>query len=118
VGGRIEADLCLGGLWMQRAHFHIHKGAEGYARIAPRLCDGVKRELLPGCARAVGGGAMFANGHNPVTASATCKTLPPAQRADRERGVDLEFDIVCKGLEGPAEYEASRAWVVRLRETR
>ena len=34
VGGRLEADLCLGGLWMQWAHFRIHLGHDAYARVA------------------------------------------------------------------------------------
>lgn len=118
VGGRLEADLCLGGLWMQRAHFHIHKGVEGYASIAPKLCQGVKNELLPECARAVGGGAMFASGHNVVRASAICKMLPPGQIADCERGVDYEFDLICKGLDGPSEHTVDRVSVNRMREGR
>src|SRR5258706_273482 len=28
VGGRVEANLCLGGLWMQWAHFRIHLGED------------------------------------------------------------------------------------------
>jgi hypothetical protein len=100
VGGRLEADLCLGGLWMQRAHLHIHKGADAYARIAPQMCEGVKDDLLPECARAVGGGAMFASGHDPTRASAICKLLPPNQLRDCERGVDYEFGLICEGLSG------------------
>lgn len=103
VGGRRQADLCLGGLWMQRAHFHVHKGADAYARVAPSLCEGVKGRLLPECARAVGGGAMFASGHNPVKASTLCKRLPPGQRADCERGVDYEWQLICKGLDASLE---------------
>lgn len=98
VGGRLGADLCLGGLWMQRAHLHIHKGADGYARIAPSLCEGVGGDLLPECARAVGGGAMFASGHNPTRADAICKLLPPNQLKDCVRGVDYEFGLICEGL--------------------
>ena len=46
VGGRLEADLCLGGLWMQWAHFRIHLGHDAYARVAPTMCEGVPERLL------------------------------------------------------------------------
>ena len=83
--------------------FHVHKGAEGYARVAPRLCEGLKGGLLIECSRSVGGGAMFANGHNPVPAGALCKRLPAEQRADCERGVDREWQLICKGLDASLE---------------
>ena len=100
VGGRLEADLCLGGLWMQWAHFHIHQGTETYARLAPRLCDGVDEEHLPECARAVGGGAMFASGHDPQKSKGICNLLPSSQFADCVRGVDYEVMLIKDGLEG------------------
>ena len=98
VGGRLEADLCLGGLWMQWAHFHIHQGADTYARIAQKMCDGVKDHLLPECARAVGGGAMFAAGHDPEKSKAICRLLPANQLADCVRGVDYEVRMIKGGL--------------------
>jgi len=98
VGGRLEADLCLGGLWMQWAHFHIHQGADTYARLAPTMCDGVKDALLPECARAVGGGAMFAAGHDAERSKAICKLLPANQLKDCTRGVDYEVRLIKGGL--------------------
>jgi hypothetical protein len=85
VGGRREADLCLGGLWMQWAHFRIHQGAEAYGKAATAMCDGVRAEHLPECARAVGGGAMFATGHDPAKSAAICQQLPAPQRRDCQR---------------------------------
>jgi hypothetical protein len=98
VGGRREADLCLGGLWMQWAHFHIHQGADAYAKVAPTMCAGVREALLPECARAVGGGAMFAAGHEPARAAAICRLLPDAQHRDCQRGVDYEVGLISAGL--------------------
>lgn len=98
VGGRREADLCLGGLWMQWAHFRIHQGAEAYRNAAPALCEGVRDELLPECARAVGGGAMFATGHDATKSSEICKAMPAAQRRDCQRGVDYEVGLIKAGL--------------------
>ncbi len=98
VGGRHEADLCLGGLWMQWAHFRIHLGAEAYAKVAPTMCDGVRADLLPECARAVGGGAMFAAGHDPARSGEICKLLPAEQRSDCQRGVDYEVRMIRGGL--------------------
>jgi hypothetical protein len=98
VGGRHEADLCLGGLWMQWAHFRIHQGAERYAQGAPTMCDGVKGELLPECARAVGGGAMFAAGHDAAKAGAICRLMPANQQGDCQRGVDYEVRLIRAGL--------------------
>jgi hypothetical protein len=63
------------------------------------MCEGVKDDLLPECARAVGGGAMFASGHDPSRASAICKRLPSNQLKDCERGVAYEFGLICKGLD-------------------
>ena len=83
---------------MQWAHFHIHQGADTYARIAARMCDGVKEHLLPECARAAGGGAMFAAGHDPARAGAICQMLPAAQRKDCQRGVDYEVRMIKGGL--------------------
>ncbi len=100
VGGRLEADLCLGGLWMQWAHFHIHQSADTYARIAPKLCDGVKDPLLAECARAVGGGAMFAAGHDAAKSGEICKLLPANQHRDCQRGVDYEVRLIREGLSG------------------
>ena len=98
VGGRYEADLCLGGLWMQWAHFRIHQGAEAYAKVAPTMCGGVRDELLPECARAVGGGAMFATGHDAAKSGAICQLLPAGQRGDCQRGVDYEVRLIRAGL--------------------
>jgi hypothetical protein len=98
VGGRHEADLCLGGLWMQWAHFRIHQGAAAYAQAAPTMCDGVRDALLPECARAVGGGAMFASGHDPAKSGAICRLLPEAQHRDCQRGVDYEVGLIKAGL--------------------
>jgi hypothetical protein len=98
VGGRREADLCLGGLWMQWAHFRIHQGADAYAKAAPAMCDGVRDELMPECARAVGGGAMFATGHDPAKSGAICELMPAAQRSDCRRGVDYEVRLIRDGL--------------------
>ena len=98
VGGRHEADLCLGGLWMQWAHFRIHLGADEYARGAPAMCDGVRPPHLTECARQVGGGAMFASGHDPKRSGAICQTLPAAQRSDCQYGVDREVRIIRGGL--------------------
>lgn len=98
VGGRYEADLCLGGLWMQWAHFRIHLGAEAYAKVAPTMCDGVRDELLPECARAVGGGAMFTSGHDAERSGAICQLLPAGQRGDCQRGVDYEVRMIRAGL--------------------
>jgi hypothetical protein len=100
VGGRHEADLCLGGLWMQWAHFRIHLGTEAYAQAAPTMCDGVRAGLLPDCARAVGGGAMFASGHDPKRSAAICQAMPAAQRADCQRGIDYEVKLIRAGLGG------------------
>src|SRR5262245_26880399 len=86
LGGRREADLCLGGLWMQWAHFRIHLGADAYGAAAPQMCEGVGDALLAECARAVGGGAMFATGHSPQKSAAICKQLPAAQQRDCQRG--------------------------------
>jgi len=98
LGGRREADLCLGGLWMQWAHFRIHQGADAYSKVAPTLCDGVRDELLPECARAVGGGAMFATGHDPARSGAICRLLPAGQRGNCQRGVDYEVSLIRAGL--------------------
>jgi len=98
VGGRREADLCLGGLWMQWAHFRIHQGAEAYGKAAVSMCDGVRPEHLPECARAVGGGAMFASGHDPAKSAAICLRLPAPQRRDCQRGVDYEVGLIKAGL--------------------
>jgi hypothetical protein len=98
VGGRREADLCLGGLWMQWAHFRIHQGADAYGKAAGTMCDGVRDALMPECARAVGGGAMFATGHDPAKSAAICKTMPAAQRGDCQRGVDYEVRLIRDGL--------------------
>jgi len=98
IGGRREADLCLGGLWMQWAHFRIHQGAEAYAKAAPTMCDGVSEAHLPECARAVGGGAMFASGHDPAKAGGVCGALPETQRRDCQRGVDYEVSLIKAGL--------------------
>ena len=100
VGGRLEADLCLGGLWMQWAHFHIHQSPQTYASLAPGLCSGLKDQHLPECVRAVGGGAMFVNGHDPVRAGTVCKLLPPGQFKDCQRGVDYEARLIREGLGG------------------
>jgi hypothetical protein len=97
---RREADLCLGGVWMQWAHFRIYDGAEAYAKVAPGMCDGVRSELLPECARAVGGGAMFSSGHDVAKSNAVCQTLPAAQRDDCRRGVDYELSLIHAGLGG------------------
>jgi hypothetical protein len=96
----VDAALCLGGLWMQWAHFRIHLGTEAYARIAPSMCEGVRDELLPECARAVGGGAMFASSHNAARAAEICLLLPSIQYADCRRGVDYEVRLIRGGLEG------------------
>jgi hypothetical protein len=98
VGGRREADLCLGGLWMQWSHFRIHLGAEAYAKGAAAMCDGLGDGHLSGCARQVGGGAMFAAGHDPVKAGEICKLLPQNQRSDCQRGVDYEVKMIKGGL--------------------
>jgi hypothetical protein len=100
VGGRYEADLCLGGLWMQWAHFRIHQSADAYANAALTMCDGVRDELLPECARAVGGGAMFATGHDAAKSGAICKALPAGQRGNCQRGVDYEVGLIRAGLSG------------------
>jgi hypothetical protein len=100
VGGRYEADLCLGGVWMQWAHFRIHLGSDAYAEIAPRMCDGVRDDHLPECARAVGGGAMFASGHDEAKSQAICLRLPSIQYADCRRGVDYEVGLIRGGLSG------------------
>ena len=97
VGG-YEAAFCLGGVWMQWAHFRIYDGAEAYAKGAPAMCDGVRDELLPECARAVGGGAMFATGHDAAKSGAICQLLPAAQRSDCQRGVDYEVRLIRTGL--------------------
>ena len=101
VGGRLEADLCLGGVWMQWAHFRIHLGYDAYARIAPTMCDGVDDRWLPECARAVGGGAMFASGHDEAKSAALCLLLPSIQYADCRRGVDYEVRLIKDGLDKP-----------------
>ena len=102
VGGRLEADLCLGGLWMQWAHFHIHQSPETYARIAPGLCEGLKEDHhLAHCARAVGGGAMFSTGHDPVKSGGICKLLPENQRKYCQGGVEYEVRLIKDGLETP-----------------
>lgn len=98
VGGRVEANLCLGGLWMQWAHFRIHLGEDAYRTVAPTMCDAVGDGLLPECARAVGGGAMFASGHDPVKSGSICKLLPAKQRGDCQRGVDYEVAMIRAGL--------------------
>src|SRR6185436_17083434 len=98
IGGRHEADLCLGGLWMQWAHFRIHQGAEAYAQVAPTMCDGVRDWHVPECARAVGGGAMFATGHDPARSGAICRLLPEGQHRDCQRGVDYEVGLIKAGL--------------------
>jgi hypothetical protein len=95
-----QAAYCLGGVWMQWAHFRIYDGAEAYARGAPAMCDGVRAELVPECARAVGGGAMFASGHDPAKSAAICALLPEAQRLDCRRGVDYEMSLIRAGLGG------------------
>jgi hypothetical protein len=98
LGGRREADLCLGGLWMQWAHFRIHQGGDAYRKAAPAMCDGVRDALLAECARAVGGGAMFATGHDPAKSAAICELLPAKQRRDCQRGVDYEVGLIKAGL--------------------
>jgi hypothetical protein len=98
VGGRREADLCLGGLWMQWAHFRIHQGAETYGKAAPTMCEGVRSQHLPECARAVGGGAMFATGHDPAKSAEICKAMPAGQRLDCQRGVEYEVGLIKAGL--------------------
>jgi len=81
------------------AHFHIHQGHDTYARLAPGMCEGVKDALLPECARAVGGGAMFASEHDPEGSKAICKLLPANQLSDCVRGVDYEVRLIKGGLE-------------------
>jgi hypothetical protein len=98
VGGRREADLCLGGLWMQWAHFRIHQGGDAYRQAAPALCDDVRDALLPECARAVGGGAMFATGHDEAKSNSICELLPAKQRRDCRRGVQYEIGLIKAGL--------------------
>jgi hypothetical protein len=98
LGGRHEADLCLGGVWMQWTHFRVHQGAEAYAGAAPTMCDGVRDALLPECARAVGDGAMFASGHDPVKSRQICLLLPRAQHADCQRGIDYQIKLIKAGL--------------------
>jgi hypothetical protein len=83
---------------MQWAHFRIHQGAEAYAKAAPTMCDGVSEAHLPECARAVGGGAMFASGHDPAKAGGVCGALPETQRRDCQRGVDYEVSLIKAGL--------------------
>ena len=98
LGGRREADLCLGGLWMQWAHFRVHQGGEAYRKAAPTMCDGVREALLAECARAVGGGAMFATGHDEAKSAAICELLPAGQQRDCRRGVQYEVGLIKAGL--------------------
>jgi hypothetical protein len=98
IGGRHEADLCLGGVWMQWTHFRVHQGAEAYAAAAPTMCDGVREALLPECVRAVGDGAMFASGHDPAKSAAICRSLPAAQHRDCQRGIDYQVELIKAGL--------------------
>jgi hypothetical protein len=94
LGGRFERDQCLGGLWMQWAHFPVRDGAAGFRKKAPSLCAAVRGELQPRCAHAVGGAAMFATGHDAAASRAICAGLPAAQRRECNRGVQYELDVL------------------------
>ena len=100
LGGRYEADLCLGGVWMQWTHFRVHQGTEAYAAAAPTMCEGVSLAHLPECARAVGDGAMFASGHDLAKSAGICQSLPQMQRRDCQRGIDYQVDLIKAGLGG------------------
>jgi hypothetical protein len=94
LDGRYESEQCLGGLWMQWAHFPVHEGPAAFRRQAPELCDGVRQDLLGKCAHAVGGAAMFAHAHDEAAARAVCRTLPSGQRRQCVRGVQHEIDVL------------------------
>ena len=97
LGARFERDQCLGGLWMQWAHFPLSEGAEGFRRKAPALCAAVREDLMGPCAHAVGGAAMFATGHDEVLSKAICKRLPAPQQAECNKGVQYESELLRKG---------------------
>jgi hypothetical protein len=84
-------------MWMQWAHFPVDEGADGFGRKASGLCASVRQDQLAQCARAVGGAAMFATGHNPARSQAICKRLPPAQQAACRDGVQYELELLQKG---------------------
>ncbi|MGQ0546760.1 MAG: hypothetical protein ACT4P3_15725 [Betaproteobacteria bacterium] len=94
LGGRYESDQCLGGMWMQWAHFPVAEGAAGYRAKAPSLCAAVPEDRQPRCARAVGGAAMFATGHDAALSRAICQDLPAALRGKCNEGVQFEADLL------------------------
>lgn len=94
LGGKYESDQCLGGLWMQWAHFPVAEGAAGYRAKAPSLCAAVPQDRQPRCARAVGGAAMFATGHDEASSRAICKDLPAALHEKCNEGVQFEADLL------------------------
>jgi len=94
LGGRYERDQCLGGMWMQWAHFPVAEGAAGYRAKAPLLCAGVPEARQPRCAHAVGGAAMFATSHDELLSRAICKDLPAALHEQCNKGVQFEADLL------------------------
>lgn len=94
LDGRYETDQCLGGLWMQWAHFPVHEGAEAFRKKAPGLCSGVRQYLLGKCAHAVGGAAMFATAQDEARSKAICAELPSGQRRQCIRGVQHQVDVM------------------------
>ena len=94
LGAHDERFQCLGGLWMQWAHFPAHEGAESFRNKAPELCAEVRKDLLGRCAHAVGGAAMFATGHDETRSNAICRRLPSAQQRECVKGVRHEIDVL------------------------